>query len=197
METRVIEFSIPDDSVLFLSNGVDSRFIDLYCTRENIEIVRFSFPLNSTVDWMNDLRKVMRYYDKTTPVFGITNLLKYMELMHEGYVPDIVKEAFHLGTSHAYDYVLPPKENYLAMYNSIHLPLYEYSKADIIHNYFLNEWEDELWKTISCTKLTDSHCGDCFACQHRHDSFLKLSIDDKTVYNSDNVLNRKPMVRYV
>lgn len=69
------------------------------------------------------------------------------------------------------------------------LPFGDMYKQDVIDLYFELGKQELLYKTTSCvskiTYETGKHCGVCWQCQNRHDSFGKHI--DPTVYDSDKI----------
>lgn len=71
------------------------------------------------------------------------------------------------------------------------LPISKLNKHGAIDIYLQNNWEDILYQTRSCVDADNIHCGKCFACQQRHDAFDILGIDDPTIYQSDQVKQKR------
>lgn len=65
------------------------------------------------------------------------------------------------------------------------------NKSEVVDLYIQLGYLDLAYKTHSCVTNTirnnHTHCGTCFNCQQRYDAFLKLGIEDKTLYSEDNV----------
>ena len=80
----------------------------------------------------------------------------------------------------------------------IQTPFEVLNKAEVVDLYYQQGLMDKLFKTRSCQKesIAESgmHCGECFSCQQRYDSFDILNdpnVVDKTNYISTDVISRK------
>jgi len=119
-----------------------------------------------------------------------------MEKYHSTY------EEFHIATDMYTDLLLQidiPAEVYPLLRNNtgfLRAPFDIINKSEVVDFYRQLGLLDILAKTTSCISnemfLTGKHCGQCFNCQQRSDSFDILgSVTDKTEYLTDVVIQRR------
>lgn len=111
-----------------------------------------------------------------------------------------VLEEFHLYTGKYSNYV-KDLEIPGAVYNlldhdrangyKIKSPFRTLNKGEVIDLYRQLDILDLAFQTRSCVtdsiSLTGKHCGRCFNCQQRYDAFAVLGLEDKTVYESNEI----------
>ena len=72
-----------------------------------------------------------------------------------------------------------------------HFPLGKLYKEEIVDLYYKLGKEDILYNTISCTKGSGNHCGECWSCQNRYDGHVINNLSDKTEYKSNLIKERR------
>jgi 7-cyano-7-deazaguanine synthase in queuosine biosynthesis len=71
------------------------------------------------------------------------------------------------------------------------LPFEKITKTEVVDLYVQLGLVDYMFKTKTClmkvTENTPNHCGWCLLCQGRYSSITKMGIEDKTIYEKDDV----------
>lgn len=76
-----------------------------------------------------------------------------------------------------------------------HFPLGTLHKEEIVDLYYKLGKEDLLYHTISCMEGNGEHCGKCWNCQNRYDGHDINGIEDRTVYNSNLIKERRARIK--
>jgi hypothetical protein len=166
----------------------------------------------------NKMLSLRETYNVDFVMFGFTKLFFEVEpFKQEGLTEKQVREIafadptkfkstieeFHLETDeytwHLLDIDIPSEVYHLLRQTSgfIRSPFKDLNKCEVVDLYTQLNKLDVLYRTSSC--ITDSltrvgkHCGRCFNCQQRWDSFkiAGTGIKDQTVYESNEIVHRR------
>lgn len=172
----------------------------------------------------NKIEELRTNYNVDFVMFGFTKLFFEVEVFkQDGLTQESVKqiafskpekykstiEEFHLETDqYTYDLldIDIPAEVYPLLRESssfIKSPFKDLNKCEVVDLYKQLDKLDVLYRTSSCImehlSTSGKHCGKCFNCQQRWDSFkiLGSGIPDLTEYDSDEVAKRRSRLEEV
>lgn len=188
--------------------GIDTLYID----------IDYDLHISDRTQSINNIFNQLRNeHNVEFTLWGFTKLFFQVEVFKQAFVTledvhrialgDVEQyrntiEEFHIPTGtyvqHLLDIDIPPEVHELIRFHDgfVYSPFKDLNKSEVVDFYKQLGLLDLLYKTTSCIQpsITENgkHCGLCFNCQQRHDSFrINGTVQDQTPYSNNLIMSRR------